>query len=113
MENKKYFKLKVIDSESKASIVITLDCSRLCTEGIQQMRKITPLCTQVVTKGDNRLIFIGDRNCKLELETIYNFTSFVQTILSDSLTWDIIDEIPVEDKDIEDLNGYLILNTTL
>lgn len=108
MENKKYFKLKILDSDTKQSIIVTLDYSQLTSDRI---RKAIPLCTKIVTNADSQLIFIGDKNSKLELETLYNFASLTQSMLSDSLTWDIVDEIPPEDKHLEDLNGYLILNT--
>ena len=108
METKKYFKLKILDSGTGESVIVTLDYTYLTTIGIQ---KILPLCMKIVTNGDSQLIFIGDKNSKLELETLYNFASLVQSMLSGSLTWDIVDEIPPEDKHLTNLNGYLILNT--
>lgn len=108
METTKYFKLKILDSNTGESIILMLDYTYLTTIGIQ---KALPLCMKIVTNGDSQLIFIGDKNSKLELETLYNFASLIQSMLSDSLTWDIVDEIPPEDKHLEDLNGYLILNT--
>ncbi len=108
MENKKQFKLKILDSSTKESIIITLDYSQL-TSG--RIRKALPLCTQIVTKGESQLLFVGDKNCKLELETLYNLASLIQSMLSGSMTWDIIDQLPPEEKQTEHLNGYLILDT--
>lgn len=105
---KKYFKLKILDSSTKESIIVTLDYSQLTSDRI---RKALPLCTQIVTNGESQLLFVGDKNCKLELETLYNLASLIQSMLSGSLTWDIVDEIPPEDKHLTDLNGYLILNS--
>lgn len=104
---KKYFKLKILDSSTKESIIITLDYTYLTTIGIQ---KVLPLCMKIVTNGESQLLFVGDQNCKLELETLYNLASLIQSMLSDSMTWDIIDQLPPEEKQTEDLNGYLILN---
>ncbi|MBB4034132.1 hypothetical protein GGR21_000017 [Dysgonomonas hofstadii] len=108
MENKKQFKLKILDSSTKESIIVTLDYSQLTSDRI---RKAIPLCTKIITNGESQLLFVGDKNCKLELETLYNLASLIQSMLSDSMTWDIIDQIPPEEKQTEDLNGYLILNT--
>lgn len=108
METKKYFKLKILDSSTKQSIILTLDYAYLTTIGIQ---KALPLCTKIVTNGDSQLVFIGDKNSKLELETLYNIASLIQSMLSGSLIWDIIGEISPENKRLQDLNGYLILNT--
>lgn len=106
--NKKHFRLKILDSSTKESIIITLDYSQL-TSG--RIRKALPLCTQIVTNGESQLLFVGDKNCKLELETLYNLASLIQSMLSGSMTWDIIDQLPPEEKQTEDLNGYLILNS--
>ncbi len=108
MENKKQFKLKILDSSTKESIIVTLDYSQLTSDRI---RNAIPLCTKIVTNGESQLLFVGDKNCKLELEALYNLASLIQSMLSDSMTWDIIDQIPPEEKQTEDLNGYLILNT--
>lgn len=104
----KYFKLKILDNSTKESIIITLDYSQLTSDRI---RRTLPLCTQIVTNGESQLLFVGDKNCKMELEALYNLASLIQSMLSDSMTWDIIDQIPPEGKQTEDLNGYLILNT--
>ena len=55
-----------------------------------------------------KLLFIGNIDCKLELEDIYNLASLIQSIVGKTLVWDIIDNhLSVEDS--QDLAGYLIL----
>jgi len=106
MENKNYFKLKIIDKDRDESIVVTLDYTRLTPIGIQ---KAIPICTQIVTNGSNKLLFLGNKDSKLELEPLYNIAVLVQSILGGNLVWDIIDELPKEGEP-QDLGGYLILN---
>lgn len=106
MENKNYFKLKIIDSDRNESMIITLDYTLLTPIGIQ---KAIPICTQIVTNGNNKLLFLGSKECKLELEPLYNIAVLVQSILGGHLVWDIIDELPKQDEP-QDLGGYLILN---
>lgn len=106
MENKNYFKLKIIDNDRGNSIVITLDYTHLTPIGIQ---KAIPICTQIVTNGSNKLLFLGNKDSKLELEPLYNIAVLTQSILGGSLVWDIIDELPKEGEP-QDLGGYLILN---
>ena len=106
MEKKNYFKLKIIDKDRDESIVIALDYTRLTPIGIQ---KAIPICTQIVTNGSNKLLFLGNKDSKLELEPLYNIAVLVQSILGGNLVWDIIDELPKEGEP-QDLDGYLILN---
>lgn len=107
MENKNYFKLKIIDKDRDESMILTLDCTRLTAIGIQ---KVIPICTQIVTNGNNRLLFLGSKDSKLELEPLYNIAVLAQSILGGSLVWDIIDELPKHGEP-QDLGGYLILNS--
>lgn len=106
MENKNYFKLKIIDKDRDDSMIITLDYTHLTPVGIQ---KAIPICTQIVTNGSNKLLFLGNKDSKLELEPLYNITMLVQSILGGNLVWDIINELPKEGEP-QDLGGYLILN---
>lgn len=106
MENKNYFKLKIIDKDRDESIILTLDYTRLTPIGIQ---KAIPICTQIVTNGSNKLLFLGNKDSKLELEPLYNIAVLVQSILGGNLVWDIINELPKEGEP-QDLGGYLILN---
>lgn len=109
MENKNYFKLKIIDKDRDESIIITLDYTRLTAIGIQ---KAIPICTLIVTNGNNRLLFLGSKDSKLELEPLYNIAVLTQSILGGNLVWDIIDELPKQDEP-QDLGGYLILNNPI
>ena len=109
MENKNYFKLKIIDKDRDESIIITLDYTRLTAIGIQ---KAIPICTPIVTNGNNRLLFLGSKDSKLELEPLYNIAVLTQSILGGNLVWDIIDELPKQDEP-QDLGGYLILNNPI
>lgn len=106
MENKNYFKLKIIDKDRDESMIITLDYIRLTAIGIQ---KAIPICTQIVTNGNNRLFFLGNKDSKLELEPLYNIAVLAQSILGGNLVWDIIDELPKQEEP-QDLGGYLIIN---
>ena len=109
MENKNYFKLKIIDKDRRESVIITLDYTRLTPIGIQ---KAIPICPQIVTNGNNKLLFLGSKECKLELEPLYNIAVLVQSILGGNLVWDIIDELPKQGEP-QDLGGYLIINEKL
>lgn len=106
MENKNYFKLKIIDKDRDESMIITLDYTRLTPIRIQ---KAIPICPQIVTNGNNKLLFLGSKECKLELEPLYNIAVLVQSILGGHLIWDIIDELPRQGEP-QDLGGYLIIN---
>ena len=106
MENKNYFKLKIIDKDRGDSIVLTLDYTRLTPIGIQ---KAIPICPSIVTNGNNKLLFLENKDSKLELEPLYNITVLVQSILGGNLVWDIIDELPKQGEP-QDLGGYLIIN---
>ena len=107
MENKNYFKIKIIDKDRDESMILTLDCTRLTAIGIQ---KVITICTQIVTNGNNRLLFLGSKDSKLELEPLYNIAVLAQSILGGNLVWDIIDELPKLGEP-QDLGGYLILNS--
>jgi len=109
MENKNYFKLKIIDKDKDESMIITLDYTRLTPIGIQ---KAIPICTQIVTNGNNKLLFLGSKDAKIELEPLYNIAVLAQSILGGNLVWDIIDELPKQDEP-QDLGGYLILNNPI
>lgn len=107
MENKNYFKLKIIDKDRGESMTITLDYTRLTAIGIQ--KAIPIIYPQIVTNGNNKLLFLGSKECKLELEPLYNIAVLVQSILGGNLVWDIIDELPKKGEP-QDLGGYLIIN---
>ena len=109
MENKNYFKLKIIDKDRDESMILTLDYTRLTAIGIQ---KAIPICTQIVTNGNNKLLFLGSKDSKLELEPLYNIAVLAQSILGGNLIWDIIDELPKQGES-QDLGGYLILNNPI
>lgn len=109
MENKNYFKLKIIEKDRGESMIITLDYTRLKAIGIQ---KAIPICPQIVTNGDNKLLFLGNKDSKLELEPLYNIAVLVQSLLGGNLVWDIIDELPKQGEP-QDLGGYLIINEKL
>lgn len=53
-------------------------------------------------------MIIGNIDCSLELEDIYNLASFIQSFVGKTLVWDIINESPKLDEP-KDLNGYLIV----
>lgn len=107
MKNTKQIKLKIIDNDTKESIIITLDYSQLTSSRIKEC---LPLCIQLVTTGDSKLLFLGDKHCKLDLETLYNIASLFQSLLSGSMIWDVIGQLLPEDQHLTDLDGYLILN---
>ena len=109
MENKNYFKLKIIEKDRGESMIITLDYTRLKAIGIQ---KAIPICIPIVTNGNNRLLVLGSKECKLELEPLYNIAVLVQSILGGNLVWDIINELPKQGEP-QDLGGYLIINEKL
>lgn len=109
MENNNYFKLKIIDNDREESMIITLDYTHLTTIGLQEAVSI---CTQIVTNGNNKLLFLGTKECKLELEPLYNIAVLVQSILGGHLVWDIIDELPKQEEP-QDLGGYLIINNKI
>ena len=89
----KSFKFKVIrDSES---IILSLNFSDLSIDIIRQLI-------------NNSIKVEANKDCKLELEDIYNLASLIQSIVGKTLVWDIIDNhLSVEDS--QDLAGYLIL----
>ena len=99
----KSFKFKVIrDSES---IILSLNFSDLSIDIIRQLINNS---IKVEANKDCKLLFIGNIDCKLELEDIYNLASLIQSIVGKTLVWDIIDNhLSVEDS--QDLAGYLIL----
>lgn len=99
----KSFKFKVIrDSES---IILSLNFSDLSIEVIRQLISNS---IKLEANKECKLLFIGNIDCKLELEDIYNLASFIQSIVGKTLVWDIIDNhLSVEDS--QDLAGYLIL----
>lgn len=101
----KHFKFKIIkDSES---IILSLNFSDLSIEVIRQLISNS---IRLEANKECRLLFIGNIDCKLELEDIYNLASFVQSIVGKTLVWDIINEIPKVDEP-EDLAAYLILSS--
>lgn len=106
MKDKNHFKLKMIDSARGESIILTLDYTRLTSIGIQ---KAIPICAQIVTNGNNKLLFLGNRDCGLELEPLYNIAVLVQSILGGHLVWDIINELPKQGEP-HNLGGYLLIN---
>ena len=97
------FKFKVIrDSES---IILSLNFSDLSIDIIRQLINNS---IKVEANKECKLLFIGNIDCKLELEDIYNLASLIQSIVGKTLVWDIIDNhLSVEDS--QDLAGYLIL----
>ena len=99
----KSFKFKVIrDSES---IILSLNFSDLSIDIIRQLINNS---IKVEANKECKLLFIGNIDCKLELEDIYNLASLIQSIVGKTLVWDIIDNhLSVEDS--QDLAGYLIL----
>ena len=99
----KSFKFKVIrDSES---IILSLNFSDLSIEVIRQLINNS---IKVEANKECKLLFIGNIDCKLELEDIYNLASLIQSIVGKTLVWDIINNhLSVEDS--QDLAGYLIL----
>lgn len=99
----KSFKFKVIrDSES---IILSLNFSDLSIEIIRQLINNS---IKVEANKECKLLFIGNIDCKLELEDIYNLASLIQSIVGKTLVWDIINDIPKNDEP-EDLAGYLII----
>jgi len=98
----KSFKFKVIrDSES----IMSLNFSDLSIDIIRQLINNS---IKVEANKECKLLFIGNIDCKLELEDIYNLASLIQSIVGKTLVWDIIDNhLSVEDS--QDLAGYLIL----
>ena len=99
----KSFKFKVIrDSES---IILSLNLSDLSIEVIRQLISNS---IKLEANKECKLLFIGNIDCKLELEDIYNLASFIQSIVGKALVWDIINEAPKNDEP-EDLAGYLII----
>lgn len=99
----KSFKFKVIrDSES---IILSLNFSDLSIDIIRQLINNS---IKVEANKECKLLFIGNIDCKLELEDIYNLASLIQSIVGKTLVWDIIDNhLSAEDR--QDLAGYLIL----
>ena len=99
----KSFKFKVIrDSES---IILSLNFSDLSIDIIRQLINNS---IKVEANKECKLLFIGNIDCKLELEDIYNLASLIQSIVGKTLVWDIIDNhLSVEDS--QDLAGYSIL----
>lgn len=99
----KSFKFKVI-RDSK-SIILSLNFSDLSIDIIRQLINNS---IKVEANKECKLLFIGNIDCKLELEDIYNLASLIQSIVGKTLVWDIIDNhLSVEDS--QDLAGYLIL----
>lgn len=103
MEKMDYFKFKVMDKKSGESLILTLDYTVLSAEDIQ---KIMPV---FITNGNNRLLFLGNKDCELELTALYNIVVSIQSLLGGGIVWDIIDEL-LEKDEPHDLGGYLILN---
>ena len=99
----KSFKFKVIrDSES---IILSLNFSDLSIEVIRQLISNS---IKLEANKECKLLFIGNIDCKLELEDIYNLASLIQSIVGKTLVWDIIDN-HLSAEDSQDLAGYLIL----
>lgn len=99
----KHFKFKII--RDRESIILSLDFSDLTIEAIRQLVSNS---VKLEANKECKLLFIGNIDCKLELEDIYNLASFVQSIVGKTLVWDIINETPKNDEP-EDLAGYLII----
>ena len=99
----RHFKFKLIKGDE--SIILTLNCSEL---SINTIHKLTDNPIKLEAGKECKLLFIGNIDCSLELEDIYNLASFIQSFVGKTLVWDIINESPKIDEP-KDLNGYLIV----
>ena len=92
-------KLKVSDSDGKELAVIELDISNSIEETLKKViQESYSGCT---------LIFIGNKDSKLDITTLYETCKAVHSIIGDSLEWSITDTPP--DSAEKDLDAYLIL----
>jgi hypothetical protein len=93
-------KIKVINPEEEQAIIIELT----------DLENLSNKLKEIINKAfsESLLIFVGDKNSWLSVETLFRIAQTVHNIVGDSLEWRITDKKP-QSMDLEGLSAYLIL----
>ena len=102
MEQNEVIKIKVINESNKQVAIVELDSLQTLSDKIKKILK--------EEYSESLLVFVGSRNSKMDVETLYRICQTVQKIMGNSLEWRITDKTP-ESMELEDLSAYLILKT--
>lgn len=102
---RKIFKFKIIGKEGHC--ILSLDFTNLTNEIIHP---ITASLIKIEPNEKCKLLFVGNANCRLTLEDVYNLTSLFQSVVGSALVWDIIGDY-LHTDDSQELDGYLIINS--
>ena len=104
---RKIFKFKIISKEGNC--ILSLDYTNLTNEII---RSITKNLIKIEPNEKCKLLFVGNEDCRLTLEDVYNLSSLFQSVVGSGLVWDIIGDY-LYTGESQDLDGYLLINPDL
>ena len=92
-------KIKITDVENQQISIIELDTTN---SDMEILRTIIEK-----TYSESVLVFIADKESKLDISTLYRICKAIYSIVGESLKWDITDTLPNPTE--KELNAYLIL----
>ena len=93
-------KIKIINTKDNLSTIAKLTDLETLPDNLKEIvHRVFP---------ESLLIFIGDKNSQLSIETLFRIVKAAHNVVGNSLEWRITDKKP-HSMDLEGLSAYLIL----